>query len=302
MNAARAKPKTKMKGIILAGGSGTRLYPLTRVVSKQLLPVYDKPMIYYPLSVLLLAGIQEVLIISTPTDLPRFRDLLGDGAQWGLTLSYAEQAVPNGLAQAFVIGREFVGDDPVALILGDNIFHGDGLSEQLQRVAANSEGATIFGYHVKDPHRYGVAEFDADGTVVGLQEKPEHPKSSYAVVGLYFYDNQVLDIARDLKPSKRGEYEITDVNIAYLAKQELKLEVFSRGMAWLDTGTHEALHQAANFIQVIEDRQGLKVACLEEIAYRMGFIAEDQLRALAGELKNEYGQYLLDLLTDRQIS
>ena len=302
MSAATAEPKPKMKGIILAGGSGTRLYPLTRVVSKQLLPVYDKPMIYYPLSVLLLAGIQEVLIISTPTDLPRFRDLLGDGSQWGLELSYEEQAVPNGLAQAFVIGRDFVGSDPVALILGDNIFHGDGLSDQLQRVAANPTGATIFGYHVKDPQRYGVAEFDASGTVIGLQEKPENPKSSYAVVGLYFYDNQVLDIARDLKPSRRGEYEITDVNIAYLEKQQLKLEVFSRGMAWLDTGTHEALHQAANFIQVIEDRQGLKVACLEEIAYRMGFINEEQLRTLAGQLKNEYGTYLLDLLTDRQIS
>jgi glucose-1-phosphate thymidylyltransferase len=298
MNPAPAST-TKMKGIILAGGSGTRLYPLTRVVSKQLLPVYDKPMIYYPLSVLMLAGIREVLVISTPTDLPRFRELLGDGSTWGIELSYAEQAVPNGLAQAFVIGREFVGDDPVALILGDNIFHGDGLSEQLQRVAASPEGATIFGYHVKDPERYGVAEFDANGRVVGLQEKPEHPKSSYAVVGLYFYDNDVLDIARDLKPSRRGEYEITDVNIEYLRREKLKMEVFSRGMAWLDTGTHEALHQAANFIQVIEHRQGLKVACLEEIAYRMGFIGAAQVEQLAGGLRNEYGQYLLDLLEER---
>ena len=294
------KTKTKMKGIILAGGSGTRLYPLTRVVSKQLLPVYDKPMIYYPLSVLLLAGIDEVLIISTPMDLPRFRDLLGDGSQWGLKLSYAEQAVPNGLAQAFVIGREFVGDSPVALILGDNIFHGDGLSEQLQRVAADPRGATIFGYHVKDPQRYGVAEFAADGTVVGLQEKPAKPKSSYAVVGLYFYDNRVLDIARDLEPSPRGEYEITDVNIAYLKMRTLRLEIFSRGMAWLDTGTHEALHQAANFIQVIEDRQGLKVACLEEIAHRMGFIDAGQVRDLAGQLNNEYGRYLLAMLDEGQ--
>ncbi len=290
---------TRTKGIILAGGSGTRLYPLTRVVSKQLLPIYDKPMIYYPLSVLMLAGIREVLVISTPSDLPRFRDLLGDGNQWGLDLQYAEQAVPNGLAQAFVIGRDFVGPDPVALILGDNIFHGDGLSEQLQRVAASAGGATIFGYHVKDPERYGVAEFDADGRVVGLQEKPEDPRSSYAVVGLYFYDNDVLDIARDLKPSKRGEYEITDVNIAYLERKALKLEVFSRGMAWLDTGTHEALHQAANFIQVIEDRQGLKVACLEEIAFRMGFIDAGQVKHLAGQLRNEYGKYLLSILEDR---
>ena len=293
------QPATRTKGIILAGGSGTRLYPLTRVVSKQLLPIYDKPMIYYPLSVLMLSGIREVLVISTPSDLPRFRDLLGDGSQWGIDLQYAEQAVPNGLAQAFVIGRDFVGSDPVALILGDNIFHGDGLSAQLQRVAANPTGATIFGYHVKDPERYGVAEFDADGRVIGLQEKPAQPRSSYAVVGLYYYDNAVLDIARDLRPSKRGEYEITDVNIAYLERQALQLEVFSRGMAWLDTGTHEALHQAANFIQVIEHRQGLKVACLEEIAYRMGFIGADQVTHLAGQLRNDYGQYLLSILEDR---
>ncbi len=293
-----ARPN-KMKGIILAGGSGTRLYPLTRVVSKQLLPIYDKPMIYYPLSVLMLAGITEILVISTPSDLPRFRELLGDGSTWGIKLSYAEQAVPNGLAQAFVIGREFVGSDPVALILGDNIFHGDGLSEQLQRVAASPAGATIFGYHVKDPQRYGVAEFDETGKVIGLQEKPEDPKSSYAVVGLYFYDNDVLDIARDLKPSKRGEYEITDVNIEYLRRGKLRMEIFSRGMAWLDTGTHEALHQASTFIQVIEHRQGLKVACLEEIAYRMGTIDADRVRQLAGQLRNEYGQYLLAMLEVR---
>ena len=296
MTIATPQAPTRMKGIILAGGSGTRLYPLTRVVSKQLLPVYDKPMIYYPLSVLMLAGISDILVISTPQDLPRFRDLLGDGLTWGLKLSYAEQAVPNGLAQAFVIGRDFVGDSPSALILGDNIFYGDCLSGQLQRVAADPSGATIFGYHVTDPERYGVAEFDRDGRVIDLQEKPAEPKSSYAVVGLYFYDNQVLDIARDLQPSKRGEYEITDVNRTYLQRQALKLEIFSRGMAWLDTGTHEALHQAANFIQVVEQRQGLKIACLEEIAYRMGFIDEVQVRDLAAGLKNEYGQYLLQML------
>jgi glucose-1-phosphate thymidylyltransferase len=295
MNPAKINPRG-MKGIILAGGSGTRLYPLTRVVSKQLLPIYDKPMIYYPLSVLMLAGLSEILIISTPQDLPRFRDLLGDGSQWGLELSYAEQAVPNGLAQAFVIGREFVGDSPVALILGDNIFHGDSLSEQLQRVASDPQGATIFGYHVQDPERYGVAEFDREGRVIDLQEKPEHPKSNYAVVGLYFYDNDVLDIARDLAPSKRGEYEITDVNRAYLRREKLRLEIFSRGMAWLDTGTHEALHQAANFIQVVEQRQGLKIACLEEIAYRMGFVDAEQVARLASGLKNDYGQYLLSML------
>jgi glucose-1-phosphate thymidylyltransferase len=297
MNRSATNPLGR-KGIILAGGSGTRLYPLTRVVSKQLLPVYDKPMIYYPLSVLMLAGLSEILVISTPQDLPRFRDLLGDGSQWGINLEYAEQAVPNGLAQAFVIGRDFIGDAPAALILGDNIFHGDSLSEQLQRVSANPDGATIFGYHVQDPERYGVAEFDREGRVIDLQEKPEYPKSSYAVVGLYFYDNAVLDIARDLAPSKRGEYEITDVNRAYLHRKKLQLEIFSRGMAWLDTGTHEALHQAANFIQVVEQRQGLKIACLEEIAYRMGFIEEGQVRDLAAGLKNEYGQYLLQMLRE----
>ena len=287
-----------MKGIILAGGSGTRLYPLTKVVSKQLLPVYDKPMVFYPLSTLMLAGIREVLLISTPQDLPRFRELLGDGSAWGLSLSYVEQPRPEGLAQAFVLGRSFVGPDPVALVLGDNIFHGDGLSDLLQAVAARPEGATIFGYHVKDPERYGVAEFDRAGRVVGLQEKPEHPRSSYAVVGLYFYDNQVLDIARDLKPSGRGEYEITDVNLEYLRRGQLHLERFSRGMAWLDTGTHEALQQASAFIQAVEQRQGLKIACVEEVAYRMGYIDAAALEGHAAALKNEYGQYLRAILTD----
>ena len=290
-----------MKGIILAGGSGTRLYPLTRVVSKQLLPVYDKPMIFYPLSTLMLAGIRDVLIISTPTDLPRFRDLMGDGECWGLSLSYAEQAVPNGLAQAFVIGREFVGDESVALVLGDNIFHGDGFSEQMQRVASKADGATVYGYAVKDPERYGVAEVDRAGKVLSLEEKPKKPKSHYAVVGLYFYDNQVLDIARDLRPSPRGEYEITDVNIEYLRRGQLKLEILSRGMAWLDTGTHETLHQAGSYIQILEQRTGLKVACLEEVAYRMGFIGADDVRRMGEQLKNEYGRYLIDLAADGPI-
>jgi glucose-1-phosphate thymidylyltransferase len=287
-----------MKGVILAGGAGTRLYPLTRVVSKQLLPVYDKPMIFYPLSTLMLAGIRDILLISTPTDLPRFRDLLKDGRDWGLNLCYAEQAVPNGLAQAFVIGREFVGNDGAALVLGDNIFHGDGLSELLQRVARQEHGATIFGYHVKDPERYGVAEFDRDGRVIDIQEKPQQPRSNYAVVGLYFYDNQVLDIARDLKPSKRGEYEITDVNLEYLRRGQLRCEVFSRGMAWLDTGTVESLLHAGIFIEVVEQRQGLKVACLEEVAYRMSFIDAGQLERLAAAFKNEYGQYLSTILKE----
>ncbi len=290
-----------MKGIILAGGSGTRLYPLTLAVSKQLLPVYDKPMIYYPLSTLMLAGIREILVISTPGDLPRFRDLLGNGSRWGIRLEYAEQAVPNGLAQAFVIGREFVGDDPVALVLGDNIFHGDGLSTLLQKAADDPQGATIFGYHVQDPERYGVAEFDAEGRVVDIQEKPTRPRSSYAVVGLYFYDNRVLDIARDLAPSARGEYEITDVNRAYLARKALHLEVLGRGMAWLDTGTHEALHQAGNFIQVIESRQGLKIACLEEIAYRMGYVDAGAVGDYARSLKNDYGKYLLMILGEGRV-
>jgi glucose-1-phosphate thymidylyltransferase len=285
-----------MKGIILAGGAGSRLHPVTRVISKQLLPIYNKPMIYYPLSTLMLSGIRDILIISTPGDLPRFRELLGDGGALGLRLEYAEQPEPEGLAQAFVIGADFIGGDSVALVVGDNLFFGHGLSERLQRAAVDPGGATIFGYYVKDPERYGVVEFDAQGRALNIEEKPAQPRSHYAVVGLYFYDNAVVDIARKLRPSARGELEITDVNKQYLEAGRLNFELLGRGIAWLDTGTHQSLMEASNFIQVVEQRQGLLVGSIEEVAYRMGYVDASGLRTLAAPLaKSDYGRYLLEL-------
>lgn len=290
-----------VKGIILAGGSGTRLYPLTRVISKQLIPVYDKPMIYYPLSVLMLAGIRDILIISTAHDLPRFSELFGNGGHLGLHIQYAEQPHPEGLAQAFLIGKSFIGNDSVCLVLGDNIFFGHGFAEIVSRCSQIKEGGTIFGYLVKDPQRYGVVEFDARNQVIGIEEKPAHPKSKYAVPGLYFYDNQVVEIAESITPSARGELEITDVNNHYLQHKKLTVELLGRGFCWLDTGTHESLQQASSYVQAVQDRQGLKIACLEEIAYRLGYIDGSQVEKLAASMmKNQYGQYLMDIVADIQ--
>lgn len=289
-----------MKGIILAGGSGTRLYPITRSISKQLLPVYDKPMIYYPLSVLMLAGIKDILIIATPQDTPRFQELLGDGSDWGIHLQYKVQEHPDGLAQAFILGEDFIGHDCVALILGDNIFYGHGFTHILRKAASPESGATVFGYNVKDPERFGVVEFDDHGKVISIEEKPKVPKSTYAITGLYFYDNQVVDIAKSIRPSARGELEITAVNEVYLKQGQLNVELLGRGFAWLDTGTHDSLLAAASFIQTVENRQSLKIGCLEEIAYRMGYINDDKLYRLAQPLKkNDYGKYLLRLLESK---